>query len=91
VQRSFINLELEQPALAPASCYIITSSADVPGWETAQLQAGVAIPVLPRGRDHVRADVLGHCYRQLSHARRQSRGPYLNRPRLSSDRHPGES
>ncbi|WP_162314909.1 DUF11 domain-containing protein [Pseudoxanthomonas yeongjuensis] len=34
VQRSFINLGFEQPALAPNGCYIITSSADVPGWET---------------------------------------------------------
>ncbi|MDH5821963.1 DUF642 domain-containing protein [Luteimonas sp. RD2P54] len=34
VQRSFINLGFEQPALAPDNCYIITSSADVPGWET---------------------------------------------------------
>jgi len=34
VQRSFINLGFEQPALAPDACYIITSSADVPGWET---------------------------------------------------------
>lgn len=34
VQRSFINLGFEQPALAPNGCWIATSSADVPGWET---------------------------------------------------------
>lgn len=42
VQRSFINLGFEQPALAPNNCYIITSSADVPGWETTH-------SVFPRG------------------------------------------
>lgn len=39
VQRSFINLGFEQPVLTPrptqnGQCYIITSSDDVPGWNT---------------------------------------------------------
>lgn len=41
VQRSFVNLGFEQPALTPNGCWVQLSSASVPGWDTTHTsQAG---------------------------------------------------